>query len=83
MLCEYALFEWVSDYCLTPIQQFSAILWREQVNSQWDDDEVRFALVNTPSWIFIVLAHWNNSQRVDMSLHSDMLFAAPVFALSP
>jgi hypothetical protein len=26
------------------------------------------------SWIFIVLAHWNNSPRVDMSLHSDTLF---------
>ena len=29
---------------------------------------------NTLSWIFIVLAHWNNSPRVDMSLHSDTLF---------
>ena len=28
---------------------------------------------NTPSWIFIVLAHWN-SPWVDMSLHSDTLF---------
>ena len=28
----------------------------------------------TLSWIFIVLAHWNNSLRVDMSLHSDTLF---------
>ena len=26
------------------------------------------------SWIFIVLAHWNNSPRADMSLHSDTLF---------
>jgi hypothetical protein len=26
------------------------------------------------SWIFIVLAHWNNRPRVDMSLHSDTLF---------
>jgi hypothetical protein len=25
-------------------------------------------------WIFIVLAHWYNSPRVDMSLHSDTLF---------
>ena len=29
---------------------------------------------NTLSWIFIVLAHWNNKPRVDMSLHSDTLF---------
>jgi hypothetical protein len=26
------------------------------------------------SWIFIKLAHWNNSPRVEMSLHSDTLF---------
>ena len=26
------------------------------------------------SWIVIVLAHWNNSPRVDMMLHSDTLF---------
>ena len=25
------------------------------------------------SWIFIVLAHWDNSSRIDMSPHSDIL----------
>jgi hypothetical protein len=34
--------EWVSDCCLTPIQQF--FQWQEQVNFQWDEDEVRFLL---------------------------------------
>jgi hypothetical protein len=34
----------VSDCCLTPIQQFSAISWREQVNFQGDDGAVRFVL---------------------------------------
>ena len=29
---------------------------------------------NMLSWIFIVLALWNNSPQVDMSLHSDTLF---------
>ena len=29
--------------------------------------------INTPSWICIVLAHWNNSPRVDMTLQSDRL----------
>jgi hypothetical protein len=29
---------------------------------------------NTLSWMFIVLAHWNNSPRVNTSLHSDTLF---------
>jgi hypothetical protein len=28
---------------------------------------------NTLSWIFIVLTHWNNSHRIDMSPHSDIL----------
>ena len=27
-------------------------------------------LVNMLNWIFVVLAHWNNSLLVDMSLHS-------------
>ena len=38
------------------------------------------------SWVFIVLAHWNNSLWVDMSHHLDTLFwflSQPVFALSP
>jgi len=30
-------------------------------------------LNNTLRWIFIVLAHWNNSPRVDMSPYSDTL----------
>ena len=29
---------------------------------------------NTLSWIFIVLVPWNNSPRIDMSLHSDTRF---------
>ena len=30
-----------------------------------------FCYTNTPSWIFIVLAHWNNCPRRDMSPHSN------------
>ena len=33
-----------------------------------------FNETSTLRWIFIVLAHWSNSPRVDMSLHSDTLF---------
>ena len=35
-----------------------------------------FNVLDQPSvgWISIVLAHWNNSPRVDRSLHSDTLF---------
>ena len=36
--------EWVSDCCLTPTQQFFSYRWRERVNFQLDDDEVRFVL---------------------------------------
>ena len=37
----------------------------------WDDDDADQTHL---SWIFIVLAHWNNSPRVDMSFYSDTLF---------
>ena len=61
-------YEWVSDCCLMPIQQFfSYIMVRT------NDDEVRF-YTNTLSWIFIVLSHWNNSLWVDMSFHLDTSF---------
>jgi hypothetical protein len=45
---------WMNDCCLIPIQQISAISWREQVNFQWDDDEVCFVL----------------DQHVEMNLYS-------------
>jgi len=40
-------------------------------------------LTNTLSWIFIVLAHWNNSPRIDMLPHSNTLlcFRANQFLL--
>ena len=42
---EQSFSEWVSDCCLTPNQQFfNYISLREQVNFEWDDDEVRFLL---------------------------------------
>ena len=37
--------QWVSDCCLTPIQQFFSNSWQEQVNIHWDDiDDVPFVL---------------------------------------
>jgi hypothetical protein len=38
-LCNQKFYRIYNDCCLTPTQQFSALLWREQVN-----DEVRFVL---------------------------------------
>ena len=50
--------EWVSDCCLTPTQQFfPAISWREQINFQWDNDEVRFVL-DQHADITISLTNW-------------------------
>jgi hypothetical protein len=41
----------------------------------FDGMMMRFALyqTNTLSWIFIVLAHWNNSPWIDMSPHLNTL----------
>ena len=66
---------WVSEW-VSVWQQFSncsAISWREQVHFQWDGDDFRFVLDQYASWIFLVLAHWNNSSQIDMSPHSDTL----------
>ena len=57
--------------CSLMLNNFSAVSWREQVNEMM----MRSALsqTNTLSWIFIVLAHRNNSPQIDMSPHSDAL----------
>jgi hypothetical protein len=56
------------------MSNFPAISWREQVTF---NEMVMSALYYTKTlkWIFIALALWNNSQWVDMSLHSDTLFS--------
>ena len=48
--------------------------------NKWHFDEMMMMMkmsalykTNTLSWIIIVLAHWNNSPLVDMSLHLDSL----------
>jgi hypothetical protein len=48
----------------------STTSWRERVNFQSDDDEIRFVLDQHAELDFNVLAHWNNSPRVNMSPHS-------------
>jgi hypothetical protein len=52
-------------------RNFSTILWWVQVNFQWEDGEVQLHWVG---FFLIVLAHWNNSPRVDISFQSDTLF---------
>ena len=65
IICSISLLE-VSDCCLTPTQQSCSYIMAKTVNSQWDDDDVRFLLdQNALFFIFLVLAHWNNSPRID------------------
>jgi hypothetical protein len=66
------LVDWLIDWLL--FNANSAISWREQVNFQWDDDEVRFVLDQHNEVDFLlVLAHWTNSPRIYMSPYSDTL----------
>jgi hypothetical protein len=61
-------------WILNPIQQFFNYIMARTSYFEWDDDEVRFVLDQHAELdFFIVLAHWNNSPQVDMSLHSDTL----------
>jgi hypothetical protein len=54
---------------------FSVLSWQEQGPFWWVNDDVRFSTRPTHlGWIFIVLVHWNNSQWLAMSLHSNTLF---------
>jgi hypothetical protein len=50
-------------------------LYHDENKLIFNEMMMRFALyhTNTLSWIFIVLSHWNNSPRKDMSPHSDIL----------
>jgi hypothetical protein len=41
---EYYEMEWVSEWLLFNVNNFSAISWLEQVTFQWYDDEVSFVL---------------------------------------
>ncbi len=68
------------------MQQFSAISWRELVNFQWDDDEVRFVLdqhgeldLYSPS----SLKQQFVGRHVAQLGHIILIPSQPVFALSP
>ena len=67
--------EWVSEWLL--FNANSAILQLYHGDKLIINEMMMMSALfytNTLSWIFIVLAHWNNSPWVDMSLHSDTLF---------
>jgi hypothetical protein len=57
-----SLYLQVSEWVIAALHQlcnYSSISWREQVNFQWDNDDVRFDLNQHAELDFIVLAHWN------------------------
>ena len=73
--------EWVSDCCSTQINNFTIISLQEQVTI--NEMMTTLYLTNTLNCIFIVLAHWNNSQQVDIMIHSrvrhlDLILCQPV-----
>ena len=64
----------------------SAISWREQVNFQWDDDEVRFILDQHAELDFYSassLKQQSVGKHVVPLGHIVMIPSRPVFALSP
>ena len=68
--CVSIVSEWVSDCCLTLNEQSFSYIMVKTCYIKWMPT---LYLTNTLSSILIVLAHWNNSLWVDMSLHTDTL----------
>jgi len=71
----------MNDCCLTPTQLFffSYIIARTMI---WWWSPLS---TNTFSWMLIVLVHWNNSLRIDMSStleHIILIPSQPVFHLT-
>ena len=62
--CYCPLTEWLLFNANSAIFSYIMPSWWEQVNFQWDDDDDGF----------LVLAHWNNSPRIDTLLQSDTLY---------
>ena len=70
--------EWVSEWVIIVLCQES-IFQLYYGKNKWHFDEMMMMKMSALykikmlSWIIIVLAHWNNSPLVDMSLHLDTL----------
>jgi hypothetical protein len=67
----YLLSEWLLFNANSGILQLY-ISWREQCSMRWWWDPL-CTRQTTLNLIFIVLAHWNNSPRIEISPHSDTL----------
>jgi hypothetical protein len=78
-ICEMC--EWVSDCCLTPIQQFVSYIMERTSYFQWDDDEIRFVLdQHTELDVYSASSH-SAGRHVAPLGHIILIPRQPVFAL--
>jgi hypothetical protein len=77
--------EWVSDcWFKCQLNFFTAISWREQVNFEWDDDEVHFVLDQYAKLDFYsasLLKQQSADRHVAPLGHIILIKSQPVFAL--
>ena len=74
-------YEWL---LLSANSAFSAIWWREQVNIQWDGDEVRFILDQLDYLDFYSSLKQQSADRHVAPLgHISLIPSQPVCAVSP
>ena len=70
IMCNRKLSEWLLFNANSAIFQLycgeNKLIFNEMMRST-------LYYTNMLSWILLVLAHWNNSPRIDMSLHSNTL----------
>ena len=78
--------KWLSEWLLFSTQQFSAMSWQEQVNFQWNTNEVCFAL-DQHAQLDFYSASSLKQQSVDRHVaplgHIIAILSQSVFALSP
>ena len=78
--------EWVSDYCLTPTQQFVSYIMVRTSYFQWNDDDIRFVLDQHAELDFYSassLKQQSAGRHVTPLGHIILNPSHPVFALSP
>ena len=75
---------WVSEWLWFNVN--SAISWQKQVNFQWDNDEIRFALdqhAELDIYSASALKQQSAGKHVVPLGHIILILSQPVFALSP
>ena len=78
--------EWLSDYCLTPNEQFSSYFMARASYFEWNDDETRFAL-DQHTGLDFYSASWLKQQSAGRCVaplgQITLIPSQPVFTLSP